>query len=100
MVARTSVLKSFELHLYKHPAIAEVSVIGIPDPVYGERTCACVVLKPGQQLTLQEVTDFLLSLEVAKFKLPERLEIFDDLPKSAGGKITKVEIRAAVAARN
>ena len=92
--------QELELHLYKHPAIAEVSVIGVPDPVYGERTCACVVLKPGERLTLQDVTDFLLGLEVAKFKLPERLEVFDDLPKSAGGKITKVEIRAAVAARS
>ncbi|MEO6471694.1 MAG: fatty acid--CoA ligase family protein, partial [Aeromicrobium sp.] len=91
--------QELELLLYKHPAIAEVSVIGVPDPVYGERTCACVVLKRGEQLTLQDLTDFLRSLEVATFKLPERLEIFEDLPKSAGGKITKVEIRAAVAAR-
>lgn len=91
--------QELEMHLYKHPVIAEVSVIGVPDPVYGERTCACVVLKPGEQLTLQELTDFLRSLEIATFKLPERLEIFEDLPKSAGGKITKVEIRSAVAAR-
>ncbi|QTI69954.1 AMP-binding protein [Gordonia polyisoprenivorans] len=92
--------QELELHLYRHPAIAEVSVIGIPDAVYGERTCACVVLKAGKHLTLSELTDFLEDQEVAKFKFPERLEIFDDLPKSAGGKITKVELRAAVAARS
>jgi non-ribosomal peptide synthetase component E (peptide arylation enzyme) len=86
--------------LSRHPAVAEVSVIGVPDPVYGERTCACVVPLDGREVTLEAIVDFLRSAQVATFKLPERLELFDDLPKSAGGKITKVELRAAVAARS
>ena len=86
--------------LSRHPAVAEVSVIGVPDPVYGERTCACVVPLGVREVTLEAIVDFLQSQQVAKFKLPERLELFDELPKSAGGKITKVELRALVAARS
>ncbi|MEO5664118.1 MAG: class I adenylate-forming enzyme family protein [Nocardioides sp.] len=85
--------------LFKHPKIDEVSVIGVPDPVYGERTCACVVPRPGVDVTLSDLTEFLEGLGVATFKLPERIELFEDLPRSAGGKITKVELRDSVAAR-
>lgn len=86
--------------LFTHSKVAEVSVIGVPDPVYGERTCACVVPRDGAEITLADVVDFLSSLGVATFKLPEHLEIFDDLPRSAGGKITKVELGESVAARS
>lgn len=85
--------------LFKHPLIAEVSVIGVPDPVYGERTCACVVPRAGVEVTLTDLTEFLGGLGVATFKLPERIELFEELPRSAGGKITKVELRDSVAAR-
>jgi acyl-CoA synthetase (AMP-forming)/AMP-acid ligase II len=85
--------------LAQHPAIAEVSVIGIPDVVYGERTCACVVPVAGQTVTLDDVVAFLLERRVAKFKLPERLELFAELPRSAGGKVTKVGLRAVVSGR-
>lgn len=88
-----------ETVLAKHPAVAEVSVIGIPDAVYGERTCACVTLRSGTDLTLAEVTEFLEQHHLARFKLPERLEVFDELPKSAGGKIRKVDLRATVTAQ-
>jgi non-ribosomal peptide synthetase component E (peptide arylation enzyme) len=74
-----------------------VSVIGIPDPVYGERVCACVVLRPATSLTLDELNDFLRGRQIAVFKLPERMESFEELPKSAGGKITKVALRGMVA---
>ena len=91
--------QELESILSRHPAIAEVSVIGVPDPVLGERTCACVVPHAGQRLTLADLVDFLVQQSVAKFKLPERLELFEELPKSAGGKVTKVELRSAVAER-
>ena len=84
----------------RHPGVAEVSVIGIPDPIYGERACACVVPRAGQTLALSDLVEFLTGQGVAKFKLPERLEVFKELPKSAGGKITKVALRADVAKRN
>lgn len=85
--------------IIKHPAVSEAAVVGYPDPVYGERVCACVTLRPGSSLDFDGLIDHLGSLQMAKFKLPERLEVFDDLPRSAGAKLNKVEIRKAVAAR-
>ncbi|WP_214109368.1 AMP-binding protein [Acrocarpospora catenulata] len=86
--------------LAQHPSVGEVSVIGVPDAIYGERTCACVVPSPGREPTLAEIVAFLAERDVAKFKLPERLEFFTELPRSAGGKTSKVELRAAVAQRD
>jgi acyl-CoA synthetase (AMP-forming)/AMP-acid ligase II len=82
-----------------HPAVSEVAVIGVPDKVYGERACACVVTRAGRPLTLADLVAYLQEREVATFKLPERLELFDELPKSAGAKLNKVDLRVAVAAR-
>ena len=84
--------------LAEHPAVSEVSVIGLPDPVYGERVCVCLVARPGRMVTLEELSAFLLDRGVAKFKLPERVAVLSELPKSAGGKISKVELRAAMTA--
>lgn len=82
-----------------HPSVAEVSVVGVPDPVYGERACACIIVKPGSELDPDELRRFMLDAGMAKFKLPERIEIFDEFPASAGGKITKVELRRLVQER-
>jgi non-ribosomal peptide synthetase component E (peptide arylation enzyme) len=81
------------------PEVADVAVIGMPDEVFGERVCACLVLRPGAELASLELATKLRERNVATFKLPERIEIFDDLPKSAGGKVSKVELRAMVAKR-
>ena len=51
--------------------------------------CAFVVLRPAMALTLQELTDFLLTKEIARFKLPEQLEVLDELPLSRFGKVMK-----------
>lgn len=72
-----------------HPAVRNVACIPVPDPVLGERMCACVILRDGQSLTLEDLTRFLLDLGMAKFKLPERLEVTDDFPLSAFGKVSK-----------
>jgi non-ribosomal peptide synthetase component E (peptide arylation enzyme) len=85
--------------IIRYEPIAEVSVVGIPDPVYGERACACVIVKSGASFSVAELTEFMLSQGMAKFKLPERVEVFDEFPASAGGKITKVELRRLVQER-
>ena len=72
-----------------HPAVRNVACVPCPDPVLGERMCACVILRPGAQLTLNELARFLLDLGIAKFKLPERLEIVADFPLSPFGKTSK-----------
>ena len=91
--------RELEDFIVAQPEVADVSVIGVPDAVLGERVCACVVLLPGTSLSLVELTERMRAAGMATFKLPERIEIFDDLPKSAGGKVTKVELRAVVAER-
>jgi acyl-CoA synthetase (AMP-forming)/AMP-acid ligase II len=70
-----------EALLLRHPSIQEASVVGIPDPTYGQKVCAFVLLRPGHQISLSEMTDFLRKAGLAQFKLPEMLEILPDLPK-------------------
>ncbi|OFW13896.1 MAG: 2,3-dihydroxybenzoate-AMP ligase [Acidobacteria bacterium RIFCSPLOWO2_02_FULL_59_13] len=72
-----------------HPAVQNVSCVPMPDPVLGERTCAFVIPKPGSILTLKEITGFLLQEGIAKFKLPERLELVESFPLSPIGKVSK-----------
>ena len=72
-----------------HPAVQNVACVPVPDPTLGEKMCACLVLKQGLSLSLGELTAFLKTKEIAKFKLPERLEVFDDFPVSTFGKVSK-----------
>jgi 2,3-dihydroxybenzoate-AMP ligase len=83
-----------------HPAVLNVAVIAMPDPVLGERACACVILRPGLSLTLEKLNRFLLEdKRIAKFKLPERLELRDRFPATAVGKISKKDLREEVRAQ-
>jgi len=72
-----------------HPAVQNVACVAMPDPVLGERMCACVVLRPGQRLAFEELVAFLAEQEIARHKLPERLEVLDELPVSTFGKVSK-----------
>ena len=87
-----------EEKLLTHPAIAQAAIVGVPDRTWGEVGIATVVLRPGA--TLDEPT-LLAWLEphVARYKRPKRIVFWDDLPKSAYGKITKKDIRAELEAR-
>ena len=76
-----------------HPAVADVAVVAYPDEVLGEKACAVVVPRPGQTVTLPEITDFLRGLGIATFKLPERLELREDLPRNPLGKVLKRHLR-------
>jgi acyl-CoA synthetase (AMP-forming)/AMP-acid ligase II len=76
-----------------HPAVADVAVVAYPDEVLGEKACAVVVPRPGQTVTLTEITDFLRGLGIATFKLPERLELRKDLPRNPLGKVLKRHLR-------
>jgi 2,3-dihydroxybenzoate---[aryl-carrier protein] ligase len=75
--------------ILQHPAVQNIACVAMPDPDMGERMCACVILKSGQSLTLEGLVAFLKTKEIAKFKLPERLEAVSDFPLSTFGKVSK-----------
>jgi acyl-CoA synthetase len=75
------------------PKVADVAVIAYPDEVLGEKACAVVVPRPGEEPTLDEIVAYLRELGIATFKLPERLEIVDALPRNPVGKVLKRELR-------
>ena len=80
-----------------HPAVQNVACVPIPDPVLGERMCACLVLRQGRSLALPELVAFLAEQEIAKHKLPERLEIMDDFLLSPFGKVSKKHLTDRIA---
>jgi cyclohexanecarboxylate-CoA ligase len=83
--------------LYLHPDILDVAVVGIPDPRTGERCCAAVVVAPGAApLTLGAIAAHCREHGLATQRVPERLDIFDTLPRNAMGKLLKQNIRAHV----
>ncbi len=85
-----------ESQLMRHPAIAEIGVIGEPDTQWGERVVAVVALKAGQSLTLEELRAFAED-SLAHYKLPKRLEFVKALPRNATGKILKYQLRQSLA---
>lgn len=78
--------------LYQHPAVHMCAVIGLPDPKWGEAGKACVVLKPNQPATEDELLKFMME-RLAKYKVPKSVSIMESLPISAAGKILKRELR-------
>jgi len=85
--------------ILKHGAVHSVALVAMPDPTYGERGCAFVVLKPGAILTFEALTEFLLAQNIAKFKLPERLELLPEFPVSGAGKIMRRTLREIIEAK-
>ena len=81
-----------EEYVARHPAVSQVAAVKMADPVLGERVCAYVVLKAGRSLGLDDLLTFLESEGVAKYKLPERLELVADMPVSPAGKVLKTEL--------
>ena len=83
-----------------HPAVQNVACVPMPDPTLGEKMCACVILKPGAALHARPSwSTSCKDQEIAKFKLPERLEVFDDFPVSTFGKVSKKALGEMVAAK-
>ncbi|HZY15676.1 MAG TPA: AMP-binding protein [Ramlibacter sp.] len=83
----------------RDPRVFEVAVAAFPDKTLGERACAFVVLRPGVDMTLPSLLEFLRTQQMPTWQMPERLELMQELPKSAGGKIMKNKLRELVAAK-
>jgi cyclohexanecarboxylate-CoA ligase len=82
--------------LYTHPKIAGVAIVAIPDPRLGERACAVVIPRAGEALTLGEIVAFLERHQLARQKLPERLELVSEFPMTPSAKIQKYRLRELV----
>jgi acyl-CoA synthetase (AMP-forming)/AMP-acid ligase II len=90
--------REIEEVLYQHPKVLEAAVVGVPDPRLGERACACIVPKPEQSLSFEEMTAFLRD-RIATYKIPEHLQIVETLPRTPTGKIQKGLLRDLVLER-
>ena len=89
-----------EAELATHPGIAMVAAVAFPDPVFGERVCAYVELRPGAEVELADLVEHLRSRSVSREWWPEHLVIMGALPRSSGGKVAKGELRADAARRS
>jgi len=80
-----------------HPAVQNVACVPMPDPILGERMCACLILRGSRNLSLEELVAFLAGQEIARHKLPERLEIMEEFPMSPLGKVSKKDLTDRIA---
>ncbi|MCR6644407.1 MAG: acyl--CoA ligase [Terricaulis sp.] len=85
--------------LSSHPALREAAAIGMPDDVLGERVCAVIVPASASAPDLKELTNWLRTQGLAVFKLPERVEVVDALPRNAMNKVVRSDLRAQVLAK-
>lgn len=84
----------------RHPDVADAKVVAMPDRMYGEKACAFLVMRPGRALpTVKSLGEFLVSLGLAKFKLPERIEGIGAYPVTRVGKVDKAALRKLIADR-
>jgi non-ribosomal peptide synthetase component E (peptide arylation enzyme) len=90
--------KEIEDYLLAHRKVTNAAVVPMPDPVMGEKGCAFVTVKKGEQFTFEEMTEYLKSKQIAMFKLPERLEVVETLPLVGdSGKIDKKAMAKMIA---
>ena len=84
--------REIEEFLYRHPKIQDVQVIGVPDQKYGEELCALIILRPGEQVTEQELRDFCKG-QIAHYKVPRYLRFVSAFPMTITGKVQKFKMR-------
>ncbi|THD77096.1 MAG: AMP-binding protein [Phenylobacterium sp.] len=89
--------REVEEFLYRHPAIQDVQVVGVPDPRYGEELAAWVVVRPGASLSEDEVRGFCKG-QIAHYKIPRYVRFVDGFPTTVTGKVQKFAIREAMIA--
>jgi len=87
--------REIEEFLYRHPKVADVQVIGVPDPKYGEELCAWVKLKPGERAAEEEIQAFCRG-QIAHYKIPRYIRFVDAFPMTVTGKVQKFLMREAM----
>jgi 2,3-dihydroxybenzoate-AMP ligase len=91
--------EEIESLVYRIEDITMAAAVAMPDPVLGEKLCLYITVKPGTEVTLEQMQQMLRETGVAAFKIPERLVVVDELPATKVGKINKKELRADIAER-
>ncbi len=84
--------KEIEEFIYTHPKVRDVQVIGVPDVQYGEEIMACIILKDGENMTENEMKDF-IKASMARHKVPKYIDFVTEFPTNAAGKIMKYKMR-------
>ena len=84
--------REIEDFLYRHPAVLDVAVVGVPDAKYGEAVCACVRLRDGMRATEEEILEFCRG-QIAHYKVPRYVRFVDSFPLTISGKVQKYLIR-------
>ena len=87
--------REVEEYLYRHPAVQEVQVFGVPDAKYGEEICAWIVLKPDETATEDDIKAFCQG-QIAHYKVPRHVRFRDALPMTVTGKAQKFKMREAM----
>ncbi len=90
--------KEIEEFIYTHEKVRDVQVIGVPDEQYGEEIMACIILKEGESMTVEEMKQYILD-HMARHKVPRYIDFVDAFPMNAAGKILKYKMREEAAAR-
>ena len=84
--------KEIEEFIYTCPKVKDVQVIGVPDKKYGEEAMACIILKEGETMTVEEMDEYIKS-HLARHKVPKYIEFTDSFPMNAAGKVLKYKMR-------
>ena len=84
--------REVEEFMYEHPEIKDVQVVGIPDEKYGEEVMAYIQLKEGAEVTSEEIFDYFKD-KLSWYKIPKKIEIVDEYPMTASGKVQKYKLR-------
>lgn len=85
--------------ILRHPAVLNVAIVAMPDPVMGEKVCAYVIPREAAVLSLEELRQFMDATGISRFKLPERLELVERFPLTTVGKISKKDLREDIAGK-
>jgi fatty-acyl-CoA synthase len=89
--------REVEDRLHAHPAILDVTVVGLPDEVLGELTCACIVPVEGAIITGDEIKEFCREM-IAEYKIPDLVRFLDGFPMTGSGKVRRVELARMISA--
>lgn len=84
--------REVEEFFYKHPAVMDVSIVGLPDTVLGEISCACIRLRQGMSVSEKEMREY-IEERIADYKIPDKIVFLDDFPMTPSGKIKKIELQ-------